>query len=118
MDHHDIVDIAQVVVDTFTAEFVWLVIQVVIIGVLVLLAKALIEAIVEYSLFRFDSHVCTGTSVEVYGEKGQICRANLFFIVIEVDDGWIRVPTRDWRRCKYRVLRQESSLLKRRSEDQ
>ena len=70
-----------------------------------LLLKTIAEAITGYIQFRLDQHVAIGSPVELYGFKGRIREASIFTITVETLNGYIRVPTKEWRGSRYIVLK-------------
>jgi len=86
-------------------------------AVIVLLLKDMIQGTVSYILFRLDPYVGLGTPVELYGDTvGRICDASMFTIVVETENGFIRLPTRRWRSIKCMVLK-DRFLRDRRKKD-
>ena len=77
----------------------------------------MIQGTVSYILFRLDPYVGLGTPVELYGDTvGRICDASMFTIVVETENGFIRLPTRRWRSIKCMVLK-DRFLRDRRKKD-
>jgi hypothetical protein len=74
---------------------------------ILLYIKSLIEAFVNYLLFRSNSMFAigkNGTYVDVDGFCGKISKANVFWILIEGDDSCCRIETSKWRNSKWIIL--------------
>jgi len=98
-------------VEQFDTQLLTLLFKLAVVAILVLLFKGLIQDIVSYIVFRTNRYVGIGTPVEVYGKIGRIRSVSLSFIVIETEKGFIPIPTRGWRSCKYHILK-DSLFLK------
>ena len=91
--------------------------RVVVALVIVLLIKFLGESIVGYLRFRISQNIIKGTPVIVDGEMGRVKRVTLFTILIETNEGWMPIATRDWNTKKLVKLRDQCLSLDRRKRD-
>jgi len=105
MDPEDVQNIAHELISMLSADFMWMVLQLVALAVVIYLFKIVAEGLAGYVLFKLDSYLCIGSMVLIDGKPGEIKSAGLMVIVVETKDTYIRVPTRDWRFSKYELLK-------------
>jgi len=90
----------------FNSELFWIGFELMIGAVIVLILKDIVQGAVAYFMFRLDPYVGLGTPVELYGDQiGRICGASVFTIVIETDNGYIRLPMTMWRLTRSKILK-------------
>ena len=93
-----------------------LVVQFILVGTILLLLKNVVEALVAHIMFRLDKHISIGTEVRVYGEEGYIRDVSVFTITVETNEGFIRIPTREWKSSRYVVMRTYLNMGRRKSD--
>lgn len=101
----------------FNENLINILIQFIFIGVVLMLIKTIVEAIVGYILFRIDNFISIGSPVEIYNKKGRIQDVNIFTITVETECGFLRIPTKGWRTSKIINLKNHDLLRNRRASD-
>ena len=64
--------------------------------VIILLFKYVGDSIVGYLKFRLDQNIIKGTRVKYDEEEGVVKKVGFFTIVIETENGWLPVATKEW----------------------
>jgi hypothetical protein len=85
---------------------------------LVTYAKTLIETLVSYFQFRFNSNISTLNYVEVDGYIGKIVKIGMFSILIETDDGFYRVEMNKWKDSNWFFVKTDCSSYKNKKHDE
>jgi len=111
-------ELVNQLVTALDAQLFWLIWQFILIGAIILLLKIVIEALVAHLMFVIDAHVSIGTFIRVYGQEGYIKEVGVFTITIRTDEGFVRIPTKEWRSCKYTLLCKDVNFGRRKTDEE
>ena len=100
----DLVEINQII-SFINEKWLILIFRILCAGIAILLLKTVMENITAYIMLRLDPYLKQGTLIEIDGRNARIKAIHIFRIEIELKEGYMTVPTRNWRNLNWIVLK-------------
>lgn len=102
------VDSSRVIQDMFAvilSNYIYFILLFVLTGAFIVLLKHCSESLAGYISIVSDKYISVGTPIKINGYEGIIKHIGVFTIVIETINGYVRMPTKNWRKTHIMVLK-------------
>jgi len=67
--------------------------------------NVIVSNIANYLLYRWDQYLGVGTPIKLNGHIGRVKKLTLFYLLIETNEGYVRIPMSKWRDKNIVVLK-------------
>ena len=67
--------------------------------------NVIVTNLANYLFYRWDQYLGIGTPVKLNGYIGRVKKLTLFYLLIETDEGYVRIPMSKWRDKNIVVLK-------------
>jgi hypothetical protein len=108
-----ITELTTMLTEFINANLFVVLMQILILGTFLVLAKVFIENFASWVLLRFDPHIKVGTLILLENDtEARVKEIRIFSITVESKVGYLSIPTRRWRDQSWTVLKDIAAINK------